>query len=45
MCTNCGKFLKRWEVLKKWEYHTTLTVSWETHMQIKKQQLEQDMEQ
>ena len=29
---NCGKFLKRWE------YQTTLTVSWETCMQDKKQQ-------
>ena len=30
--TNCGKLLKRWE------YQTTLTASWETCMQIKKQQ-------
>ena len=37
--TNCGKFLKRWE------YQTTLLVSWETCMQVKKQQLEPDMEQ
>jgi len=36
---NCGKFLK------KWEYQTTLPVSWEIRMQVKKQQLEQDMEQ
>ena len=34
-----GKFLKRWE------YLTTLSVSWETCMQVKKQQLELDMEQ
>ena len=34
-----GKFLKRWE------YQTTLPASWETWMQIKKQQLEPDMEQ
>ena len=34
-----GKFLKRWE------YQTTLPVSWETCMQVKKQQLELDMEQ
>ena len=34
--TNCGKFLKRWE------YQTTFTVSWETCMQHKKQQLELD---
>ena len=37
--TNCEKFLK------KWEYQTTLSVSWETCMQDKKQQLEPDMEQ
>ena len=36
--TNCGKFLKRWE------YSTTLPVSWETYMQVKKQELEPDME-
>ena len=37
--TNCGKFLKRWE------YQTTLPASWEIYMQVKKQQLELDMEQ
>ena len=37
--TNCGKFLKRWE------YQTTWPVSWATCMQVKKQQLELDMEQ
>ena len=37
--TNCGKFLKRWE------YQTTLPSSWEICMQVKKQQLELDMEQ
>ena len=37
--TNCGKFLKRLE------YQTTLPVSWETCIQVKKQQLEPDMEQ
>ena len=36
---NCGKFWKRWE------YQTTLTVSWEIYIQVKKQQLEPDMEQ
>ena len=36
---NCGKFLKRWE------YQTTLPTSWEICMQVKKQQLELDMEQ
>ena len=37
--TNCGKF---W---KKWEYQTTWPASWEICMQIRKQQLELDMEQ
>jgi len=37
--TNCGKFLKRWE------YQTILPASWEIWMQVKKQQLEPDMEQ
>ena len=37
--TNCEKFLK------KWKYQTTLPASWETCMQVKKQQLEPDMEQ
>ena len=36
---NCGKFWKRRE------YQTTLPASWETCMQVKKQQLESDMEQ
>ena len=36
---NCGKFFKRWE------YQTTLPASWETCIQVKKQQLELDMEQ
>ena len=37
--TNCGKFFKRWE------YQTTWPTSWEICMQVKKQQLELDMEQ
>ena len=36
---NCGKFWKRWE------YQTTSPASWETCMQVRKQQLELDMEQ
>ena len=35
----CGKFLKRWE------YQTALPASWENCMQVKKQQLELDIEQ
>ena len=30
---------------KKWEYQTTLPASWEICMQVKKQQLELDIEQ
>ena len=37
--TNCGKFFKRWE------YQTTWYASWEICMQVKKKQLEMDMEQ
>ena len=36
---------KLWKILKEWEYQTTLQVSWETCMQIKKQQLDPDMKQ
>ena len=37
--TNCGKFWKRWE------YQTTWPASCETYMEVRKQQLELDMEQ
>ena len=37
--TNCGKFFKRWA------YQTTWPASWEIWMQVRKQQLELDMEQ
>ena len=37
--TNSGKFLKRWE------YQTTWPDSWDTCMQVRKQQLELDIEQ
>ena len=36
---NRGKFWKRWE------YKTTWPAPWETYMQVRKQQLELDMEQ
>ena len=36
--TKCGKFFK------KWEYQNTLPAPWEICMQVKKQQLEPDME-
>ena len=35
---NCGKFWKRWK------YQSTWPASWETYMQVRKQQLELDME-
>ena len=34
-----------WKILKRWEYQTTLSASWETCMQVKKQQLKLAMEQ
>ena len=37
--TNSEKFLERWE------YQTTWPASWETYMQVRKHQLELDMEQ
>ena len=37
--SNCGKFWKRWE------YQTTWPASWEICMQVRKPQLELDMEQ
>ena len=37
--TNCRKFLKRWE------YQIIVPASWEICIQVKKQQLEPDMEQ
>ena len=36
---NCGQFFKRWE------YQTTWLASWEICMQVRKQQLQLDMEQ
>ena len=42
---DCVDHNKLWKILKRWEYQTTLPVSWEICMQVKKQQLELDMEQ
>ena len=36
---------KLWKILKRWEYQTTWPASWEICMQVRKQQLELDMEQ
>ena len=40
--TDYAKAFKFW---KRWEYKTTWPASWETCMQVRKQQLELDMEQ
>ena len=43
---DCVDHNKLWKILKKrWEYLTTLPASWEICMQVRKQQLELDMEQ
>ena len=41
-CADHSKLRKFW---KRWEYQTTWPASWETCMQVRKQQLELDMEQ
>ena len=41
-CVDHKKCEKFW---KRWEYQITLPASWETYMQVRKQQLELDMEQ
>ena len=41
-CVDHNKFWKFW---KRWEYQTTWPASWEICMQVRKQQLELDMEQ
>ena len=41
---DCVEHNKLWKILRQ-EYQTTLPVSWEICMQVKKQELELDMEQ
>ena len=41
---DCVNHNKLWKI-KRWEYQTTLPASWETWMQVKKQQSESDIEQ
>ena len=41
---DCVDHNKLWKILR-WEYKTTWPVSWEIYMQVRKQQLELDMEQ
>ena len=42
---DCVDHNKLWEIIKRWEYQITLPASWDICMQVKKQQLELDMEQ
>ena len=42
---DCVDQNKLWNILEEIEYQITLSVSWETCMWVKKQQLELDMEQ
>ena len=42
---DCVDHNKLWKIWRRWEYQTTWPASWETCMQIRKQQLELDMEQ
>ena len=42
---DCVDHKKLWKILKRWEYQTTWSDSSETYMQVRKQQLEVDMEQ
>ena len=41
---DCVDHNKLWKILR-WAYQTTWTASWETYMQVRKQQFELDMEQ
>ena len=41
---DCVDHNKLWKILKEMEYQTTWPASWEVCMQVKKQQLELDME-
>ena len=42
---DCVDHNKLWKFFKTWEYQITWSASWEICMQVKKQQLELDMEQ
>ena len=42
---DCVDLHKQQKILKRWEYQTTWPASWETCVQVRKQQLELDMEQ
>ena len=42
---DCVDHNKLWKILNEMEYQTTPPASWETCVQVRKQQLELDMEQ
>ena len=42
---DCVDHNKLWKILKEMEYQTTWPASWETYMQVRKQQLELDVDQ
>ena len=42
---DCVDHNKLWKIWKRWKYQTTWSASWEICMQVRKQQLELDMEQ
>ena len=42
---DCMDHNKLWKIIKRWKYQTTWPASWETCMQVRKQQLELHMEQ
>ena len=42
---DCVDHNELWKIWKRWEYQTTWPASWEICMQVRKQQLELDMEQ
>ena len=42
---DCVDHNELWKFFKRWEYQTTWPASWEICMQVKKQQLEVDIEQ
>ena len=41
---DCVDHKNWWKFWRRWKYQTTLPASWEICMQVKKQQLEWDME-
>ena len=42
---DCVDHNKQWKIIKRWEYQTIWPASWEICIQVRKQQLELDMEQ